>query len=154
MGISTPSGGGGAPADAEYLTNSTDGTLINETVVSPASEILQSSDIGSSIDPGLSFGSFTQISSTAPVVLFLEMFTRSDGTNDGRIRVDIDESGGTTATYDNRAGNAPAQGGTDFFQNETTTYVLPAGASVRVVNDSDPKAVNAIETQRATILNP
>jgi hypothetical protein len=154
MGIKTPSGGGGAPTDAEYVVNSANSALDSETVVNPASEILTSGDIGqsTSISPG--FDTFTQVSATAPVFVDLLLRAETDGSTAGIIFIDVDESGGTTPTYSYQALFADSNGGNVLRVNIAESFLLPAGAQFRIRNDSDPNSGNAIILSRATIISP
>jgi len=154
MGLSTPSTGGGAPKDAEYVTGSSNSELTSETVVSPAGDILVSGDIDgtTALSPG--FDSFTQVSADHPALLNITVFSQTDGNTTASIKIAVDESGGTTADYSFRVSRADARQGNTHTESNSYTTVLPAGAQFKIVNSADPKGSNTIRKVRAQILSP
>jgi len=154
MGLSTPSTGGGAPKDAEYVTGSSNSELSNETVVSPAGDILTSGSFGSTVSLSPGFGTFTQVSADHPALLIVQCFTETDGSSDAFVIVAVDESGGTTADYEFIFARVDSGIGPGTPTDEAVTVLLPAGAQFKVVNSSDPNGNNKIRTARATIITP
>jgi len=154
MGLNTPSGGGGAPTDAAYVTGSSNSELSNETVVSPAGDILVSDDIDGTVSLSPGFGTYTQVSSTAPALLTCRVTTKTDGSTSGSVRLDIDESGGTTADYSYIVSFAGLNLGSNAVTNGIVTVSLPAGAQFRIRNSADPNGNNQIRQVRAQILSP
>jgi len=154
MGLSTPSTGGGAPKDAEYVTGSSNSELSNETVVSPAGDILTSGSFGNTVSLSPGFGTFTQVSADHPSLLFGQVNVQTDGTSSGSIEVAVDESGGTTADYTIVAGTLNGNhspGAVSVFQFHLP---LPAGAQFKVINDSDPNNFNSVLDVRAVVITP
>lgn len=98
----------------------------------------------SPVSAGLSLGGgWTVVDSDRPGLLTLRLFAETDGTDNGTIRVEVDYSGGTSSDdvfrcYVNDAAGAGVQ------VDETMTISLPAGASVNIVNSSDPNNSNAL----------
>jgi hypothetical protein len=154
MGIKTPSDGGGAPTDASYVTGDSDPTLSSEIVVSPASEILTSGDIGNStaISPG--FDTFTVASSTGPAFVAASGLAKTGGTANGRIKLAVDESGGSTADYAQTIAFAADAFGSAAFGVGQATALLPTGATFSIENTADPVDKNQIESVRATLISP
>jgi len=149
MGLSTPSTGGGAPKDAEYVTGSSNSELSSETVVSPAGDILTQASFGASESVSISFGSFTVIDADNPTLFFGQVNTGTDGNNDGDVDIAVDETGGTTADYTLRVADADSALQGDGIDRATFTLPLPAGAAVKVINVNDPKGDNGIFRTRA-----
>jgi len=154
MGISTPGGGGGAPTDAAYVTGSSNSELSNETVISPAGDILTSGSFGSTVSLSPGFGTYTQVSADHPSLLFGEFFVDTDGNNNATIDMQIDESGGTTATYELRVATVSEQLSAGTSANQTVTIPLPAGAQFKVLNTKDPNGINQILVLRAVVITP
>jgi len=154
MGLSTPSTGGGAQKDAEYVTGSSNSELSNETVVSPAGDILTSGSFGSTVSLSPGFGSFTQVSADHPSLLLLALKARTDGSSNGIVEVAVDEAGGTTADYTAVTLFADKDVGVKQKLFETTTLPLPAGAQFIIKNIRDPRNFNEVSVARAQILSP
>jgi len=154
MGLSTPSTGDGAPKDAEYVTGSSNSELSNETVVSPAGDILTSDSFGTTTSISLSFGSFTQIDADNPALVILELFCQTEGANNATINVEIDESGDGTLTYKQQAAFAASGHTSTVGDVSVALYYIPAGGQIKVVNKKDPIGNNGIRTARALILSP
>jgi len=149
MGLTTPSTGGGAPKDAEYVTGSSNSELTSETVVSPAGDILTQASFGTSQPVSVSFGSFTVIDADNPTLFFAQLNAVTSGGSDADIDIAVDESGGTTADYTIRVADAFADGSSGSVDRATVTLPLPAGAAVKVINVNDPVGSNGIITPRA-----
>jgi hypothetical protein len=154
MGLSTPSGGGGAPTDAEYVTGSSNSELSNETVVSPAGDILTSGSFGSTVSLSPGFGTFTQVSADNPALLTVEADARTNGGSSGRVKVRVDESGGTTADFSFIVAFAHASKGSGGVTFSGVTVPIPAGAQFEIFNKNDPTGDNAIRFVRAQIITP
>jgi len=142
MGLSTPSTGGGAPKGAEYVTGSSNSKLSNETVVSPAGDILVSGDIDgtTALSPGLD--SFTQVSSAHPALLTAIVAVQSDGSVPGQVQIEVDESGGTSPDYSVIFAEADPQTSDSFFGTGAVTVLLPAGAQFQLANELNPAGGN------------
>jgi len=154
MGLSTPSGGGGAPADAEYVTGSSNSELSNETVVSPAGDILTSGSFGSSVSLSPGFDTFVQVDATNPSIVHGTVFVKTDSTTAGFAKVQVDESGGTSPDYEHGFVLADSNESSSTVARGNFTIPLPAGAQFQINNVSDPLNFNAIDTLRATIITP
>lgn len=108
---------------------------------------LQKASISSQgIIPG--FGMWRQVSSERPGEVSIDATAQTDGSTEGKIIVEVDESGGTSADYSLTVVNSTAgfSGGTDV--EGSTSVKLPPGAQYRVVNTSDPNGSNQIDTVR------
>jgi len=154
MGLSTPTTGGGAPTDAEYVTGSSNSELSNETVVSPASDILVSGDIDGTIALSPGFDTFTQVSANHPALLTATTEAVTDGSTSAAIKLAVDESGGTTADYTFIVNFSPGSGSSGESGFNTISVLLPAGAQFEIRNSDDPRGENQIRTMRAQILSP
>lgn len=104
----------------------------------------------SSVAPG--FGTWVQVSSSRPAYVQVEVSAQTDGTSDGEVRIEVDESGGTTTDYFLRVGYASASLGSGVTAYDQAEVLLPAGAQYLVTNYSDPNAANTIETTREYVL--
>jgi hypothetical protein len=149
MGISTPSGGGGAPADAEYVVNSASTKLDNETVVSPASDILTEGSIGTSITLSPGLDTFATVSATAPALLTVTAAAETDGGSFGKLRLAVDQSGGTTPDFSYRFVTASDQLPSGAREINSVTVMLQPGAQFKVENTGDPVNDNFIRDVRA-----
>lgn len=110
-------------------------------------------DIGTTAAATPGFGTWTTVDADADALLTVEATGETDGTSDGEIVLDVDESGGTTADYtltvvdvvsDHAAGTA--------FADVIASLFLPAGAAYQVRNVSDPNANNTLDTVREVTL--
>jgi len=154
MGLNTPSGGGGAPTDAAYITGSSNSELSNETVVSPAGDILTSGSFGTSSPLSPGFGTFTQVSADKPSILLCRTSAFTDGNTAGDIRLKVDESGGTTPDYIGHRVLASKNLPSTTVISEVNTILLPAGAQFVIDNFLDPTGDNAINLVRAAVITP
>jgi len=103
------------------------------------------------LSPG--FGSFfTPLPDSSGVVVIL-MAAQASGSTNGIIRIDIDESGGTTADVTVMGAFADDDAGALATINDTVTLPLPEGASVRVRNVQDPTGSNKLKLMRAYPFN-
>jgi hypothetical protein len=154
MGISTPSGGGGAPTDAAYVTGSSNSELSNETVVSPAGDILTSGSFGTTKTVTSTLDTWFTVDSDNPALVSVETSTVAGSNTNGVIRAFIDTSGGTTADYDLTIGFASTGLGSGGDTMGTTTITVPAGAQVRWNNSFDPNNSNSVRDARAQVIIP
>jgi len=154
MGLNTLGGGGGAPTDAAYVTGSSNSELSNETVVSPAGDILVSGDIDGTTPLSPGFGNFTQVDANNPSLLTLVLKAVTDGNTNGRVDIQIDESGGTTPNIDHIHVFATTLTPSEATFIEVGTYTLPAGAQFKIANKKDPRGEKEIRAARAQILSP
>jgi len=154
MGLSTPSTGGGAPKDAEYVTGSSNSELTSETVVSPAGDILTSGSFGSTVSLSPGFDSFTQVDASNPSLLIVTAFARTDGSSGSLVSLAVDESGGTTADWTTTIVRADADADASYDNRATMTAPLQAGAQFQIDNTSDPAGSNQIDLTRALVITP
>jgi hypothetical protein len=153
MGFDTPAATG-APTGAEYVTGSSDADLSNEVVRSPASDILLAGSFGTttSISPG--FGSWTQIDANNPGFVFGHLFAETNGSSNGIVKVQVDESGGTTADY--TAARVFADDNLPSAARVQLSYwvYVPGGGQFQIVNVSDPRGTNTISVTRTLTITP
>jgi len=144
MGLNTPSGGGGAPTDAEYVTGSSNSELSNETVVSPAGDILTAATFATTANATPGFDTPTTVSANAAALVTIALDADTDGSTSARIEVQIDETGSGSADY--TAGVCVAK--PTLPQNTsihgTVTAFVPAGGQYEIVNVDDPRGANRI----------
>lgn len=95
-----------------------------------------------------SFGSWQQISSSRPGFVIIDASTETDGTTRGRITLQVDESGGTTADYDVELSRADPSMDAGTVIYDTVSCIIPAGAQYQIVNSDDPNSANSIITNR------
>lgn len=114
-------------------------------------ETLQQDGRNVSVDPGTTtaiapgFGSWTTADSDRPARIELEIHADTDGTTDGQVDVDVDESGGTTADYSFSTVSPSGVGGSE---TQYLKVYVPAGGQYRINNVSDPNLNNAINVAR------
>ena len=99
---------------------------------------------GSSIDPGLGFGTWVTPNADRPTLVEINTYAQTDGTNQADTKINVDESGGTTADYTRDGARADYRAGSDVLNTDTTTVIIPAGGSYRIDNNRDPKETNSI----------
>lgn len=125
------------------------GTIYDATAGAIATGVLDNAvqDPGTTTGISPSFGTWTQVSASRPAWIEAEVLPQTDGSSDGVITIEVDESGGTTAdyTWTARILSTHASGAT---REEYRKVYLPAGAQFRIVNSADPNAGNAIGTVR------
>lgn len=97
-------------------------------------------------DVGLSLGGgWTVVDQDSPVLLEASLRAQTDGQSEAEVRIQVDESGGNSADKEVLRAyvddSLPA--GTDVVAYSTS--YLPAGASVRVINQTDPNNTNSLE---------
>jgi len=154
MGLSTPSNGGGAPTDAEYVTGSSNSELSNETVVSPAGDILTSSSLGKTTSRSPGFNHFVTLDANNPGILTVRADAETDGATLGTIVLRVDESGGTTPDYFLFIVRASTGLGSGGVHSDTLTAYIPAGAQYAIDNDKDPNNGNSLDVVRETVISP
>lgn len=104
---------------------------------------------GTSTDPGLAFDTWRTPNANRPTLISFEAQARTDGSTNGVVSVDVDESGGTTPDYNFRvvfAEDAMASSAADVYSS--FSLIVPAGGAYRIVNDSDPSGENTIRDHR------
>jgi hypothetical protein len=94
---------------------------------------------GKSTAGDLSLGDWETVSSDRPARLSLTGSISTDGTDNARMVVEIDESGGTTGDYSVVLVEANSTQGSGTFQQDSREVTLPPGASYRVYAESDPE---------------
>lgn len=104
--------------------------------------------VGTSVSGDLSFGDWEQVSAERPARLSLQGEVETDGTDFGRIVVQIDESGGTTADSFQILANAQPSLGAGAIIETGRSFLLPAGAQYRIENNSDPNGTNDFTVER------
>lgn len=92
------------------------------------------------------FDSWTNPSHPGGVWLELSVTVDTDGTTDGLVVVDVDESGGTTADYSFEARTPSALGGAS--DSEYLKVYVPPDASYQIRNAQNPSLSNAIKEAR------
>jgi len=122
-----------------YVRRFVNGTLL--------AEFPETSD---TIAPG--FDTWTGDSVDRPVLLVVTVGVESDGTDPGRVSVDVDEDGGTTPDYSVVVGSLLADAAVDVTETSSATIVIPPGAQYQISNESDPNASNSIEAVRRFVL--
>lgn len=105
---------------------------------------LQNPNKTTSISPG--FDSWTTPDTSRPVWIEIEFYIETDGTTDGIVEIDVDESGGTATDYSFTFRTDAALGGAGF--EHTYQFYLPIGASFQARNSQDPNVVNSINVAR------
>jgi len=98
------------------------------------------------------FNSWRQVSSDRAAIIEVNALTETDGTTDGEVRTDVDESGGTSGDYYillSRADSNLGDGGNAF---NSGTLLLPPGAQYQIDNTTDPNGNNVINEVREWIL--
>jgi hypothetical protein len=114
MGFDTPSGGGGAPTDAAYLTGSSNPDLSNETVINNPENIPDWEEDANSPDSATGVSNFTYSigSSFDQYLKFVEI---TAGGNRAKIEWRVD--GDTTANYRELATGGSLSTGADSWQD-------------------------------------
>jgi len=124
---------------------------VNSGSVSTADGTVDGKDIVgyTNSSPGdLSFGDWEQVSASRPSRVALFGLAETDGSNNARITVEIDESGGTNADYTIVLVFADDALGSSGRSQSGREFTLPAGAQYRVVNDKDPNNGNSFIVER------
>lgn len=103
------------------------------------------------VSPG--FGTWRNPNPDRPVLAVISATVQSDGTANGRVAVDADLSGGTTADFTEQVAWIDADISNGGHEDSGThILVVPPGASYRVVNASDPNAANTLDGIREITL--
>jgi len=154
MGFDT--GGGAAPTNAEYVTASSDPSLSNETVISPASDILVSGSLGQSSEANPGFGSFRRPSANYSTYLLVRVIVNADSGNAAEAKITVDETGDGTDDYvAGRVYKDKDMGSNSFILVAgQTSVLLPANAQYKIKNVSDPDGLNRVRDVRETVIAP
>lgn len=104
-----------------------------------------------SSDPGLAIGSWRNPDSKRPVLVIVELQPQTDGTSNGEMAVDVDESGGTTADYSFNA-VTPGELASGDVLPDTVKFYVPPGGSYQIRNVSDPNTANSVGAHREIVL--
>lgn len=93
----------------------------------------------------LGFGTWRTPHSERATMVIIDVSAFTDGTTDGIVRFQIDQSGGSTADETYTIAFSDDAGTSSNTQIRTTsTFMIPPGASYQVENNSDPNSSNAI----------
>lgn len=103
-------------------------------------------DTSSSV--ALGFGSWRVPSADRPVLVQVSILAQTDGTTSGEVKVDVDESGGTTADYSLSGAFVGSTAGAGASSENSTMFLIPPGGSYRYRNVGDPNTANSVQTQR------
>ena len=99
----------------------------------------------SATDLSLSVSQWRTVSATSDAVITAELRANTDGTTNGFLTFEIDESGGTTPDKSVVAISADKGWGSDADATGSRTFVVPAGSQFRFENSSDPNGKNAVQ---------
>lgn len=99
-----------------------------------------------------SFGTWTTADANRPTLLVIEVIAVTDGSSDGIIDMDVDESGGTTNDYRVLLAKCISERSSGDDRRSTVMVPLPAGASFKIRNFSDPNNGNSIDEVRKLVL--
>jgi hypothetical protein len=94
--------------------------------------------VGQSTGGDTSLGDWENTGSR-PTILSMVGSISTDGTDNGRIAVQVDEDGGTTPDYQLTLVEANSTLGSGTFQQDSRQVILPSGSSYRVHADNDPE---------------
>lgn len=103
---------------------------------------------GTSSDPALAFDTWRTPNANADTFVVLHVKTQTNGTTDGQIRIEADESGGTIADYILPHTVAAAQSSGSVEERGFLCTWIPAGGSYQIQNTSDPDVANGIQDHR------
>lgn len=103
---------------------------------------------GSSSKPSISNDSWRQPNSSRPVELLVMGTAETDGTDDGKVNVMVDEDGGTSANYTATVSDVPADNSAGTSEDGALTVPLPPGAQYKVVWQGDDPNDNNTATVR------
>lgn len=103
--------------------------------------------VSTSSDPALAFDTWRTPNNNRAVVVVVQVLVETNGSVNGIVFLDVDESGGTTADYSLEA-HSDEINGSGAENYETLTTIIPPGGSYRINNSSDPNTANAIEVHR------
>lgn len=93
------------------------------------------------------FGTWQQASTTRPVLITATATVETDGTNDGHIQLDVDESGSQVSDY-TLSVKVDSDHSASAQQDQTFTFILPEEAQYKFTNNSDPNSNNAVSPIR------
>lgn len=103
----------------------------------------------SAATPG--FGSWTQVSATRPAIVIADTLAETDGTSVGDVRLEVDQSGGTTTDYSVK-NKLDADHNAGASQQVGITAWLAPGAQYQIRNVVDPNNANQINEVREITL--
>lgn len=95
------------------------------------------------VSPG--FGTWTTADPDRPAWLGVEIYAETDGTTNGQVDIDVDETGDGTADYSYSTISVATVGGSE---TQYLKVYVPPGAQYRVSNVSDPLGNNSINVAR------
>lgn len=107
---------------------------------------------GSGSDPSLSFDTWRTPNSDRPTLVQVRLLAQTDGSSDADVRVDVDESGGTTRDYSPGQSKISSEAGSGAEITTASTFIVRAGASYQFANSGDPNSQNAIPDHREITL--
>jgi hypothetical protein len=82
-------------------------------------------------------------------LLLVQILAETNGSTNGVVFIQVDESGGTTSDYGLTGAFADEDAGGGVVVGDVRTLPLPEGAQVRIQNRIDPVGANQIRTVRA-----
>lgn len=138
--------GGGTTTGSPMLGDRGPGTLNAEALYDDGKPVARAP--GSSSAVSLAFNTWRTPNATRPTLVIIRMRVFTDGSLSGKVRIDIDESGGTMADYSAASGLAHRNAGSGFNVEESATVYVPAGGSYRVRNAVDPVGTNSFFSHR------
>lgn len=122
-----------------------DGTFDVSTLQAGSATINGNAALQDGGDTGIApgFGAWTTADTNRPTLLIVEGTAETDGTSEGKIVLDVDKSGGTTADYTMTVTEVDPALGTGVSRTDESTVYIPPGGQYQIRNVSDPNAVNA-----------
>ncbi|UXF50797.1 MAG: hypothetical protein HQRvContig01_62 [Haloquadratum phage sp.] len=99
-----------------------------------------------SVSPG--FDSWRQPSVSRPTQLVLSVVAETDGTGLGRVRLSVDESGGTSADYNIPIADIDPDNAAGTQQRGGLSVIIPRGSQYQIENTADPNDANQIFASR------
>lgn len=112
-------------------------------------EVLNAST-SSSVSP--SFDTWTTADANRPTFIEVDASVVTDGTSEGKVVIDVDEDGGTSADYSLTIAEIDPDNASGAGQDGALTTYIPAGAQYQIQNVSDPNGSNVINTVREVTL--
>lgn len=103
---------------------------------------------GTSSTPALAFNTYRTPNASRVTWVVVTVVVSSDGTTNGEVRAEVDESGGTTADYYFHEIKAAVDTSGSGSTRGNFSFPIPPGASYRIANTSDPNTANAIDAHR------
>lgn len=127
-----------------------DGTFDVSTLQAGSATINGNSALQDGGDAGVAtgFGTWTTANANRPTLLIVEGTAETDGTSEGKILLDVDKSGGTTADYSMTVVEVDPALGTGVSRSDESIVYVPPGGQYQIRNASDPNVINSISTVR------